>query len=122
MFTQKEQIAIFTLLILDFIWIYTFMGQNYEKMIYKIQNKKMHINLYSAMGAYILMIYLLINVVLKYNMSLMESFIFGFSIYGIYDLTCGAIFNDWDFRLALIDMMWGGFVYMTAVYNAKILI
>ena len=122
MLTKQEQIAIASLLILDFLWIYIFMGHNYQKMISKIQNKKMHINIYSAIGAYILMVYLLINVVLKYNMSLLEAFLFGFSIYGIYDLTCGAIFQDWNFHLAIVDMIWGGFVYMTAVYNAKILV
>jgi uncharacterized membrane protein len=122
MLTKQEQIAIATLLILDFVWIYVFMGHNYQKMIHQIQNEKMKVNMYSAIGAYILMVYLLLNVVLKYNMSLLESFLFGFSVYGIYDLTCGAIFRDWDFHLAIVDMLWGGFVYMTAVYNAKILL
>lgn len=122
MLTKQEQIAIATLLILDFVWIYVFMGHNYQKMIHQIQNEKMNVNMYSAIGAYILMVYLLIKVVLKYNMSLLESFLFGFSVYGIYDLTCGAIFRDWDFHLAIVDMLWGGFVYMTAVYSAKILI
>jgi uncharacterized membrane protein len=63
-----------------------------------------------------LMIYLLINVVDKYNMSLLESFVFGFCLYGVYDLTCGAIFKNWNLQLALIDMMWGGFVYMASRY------
>ena len=81
-----------------------------------LEKDKMTLNYYSASGAYLLMTYLLIQVVDKYNMNLVEAFMFGFSLYGVYDLTCGSIFNNWDFGLALIDMIWGGIVYMLAVF------
>lgn len=117
MLFDKTQIAgIITLLILDILWLTLFMGDRYQTMIPMIQKQKMQINYYSAAGAYLLMIYLLIFVVHKYKMDLTESFIFGFCLYGVYDLTCGAIFNDWNFGLALIDMTWGGFVYMMTIY------
>lgn len=113
---QKQILGIITLLILDILWLTLFMGNRYQIMIPTIQKQKMQINYYSATGAYLLMIYLLIFVVHKYKMNLTESFIFGFCLYGVYDLTCGAIFNNWDFGLALIDMIWGGFVYMISAY------
>ena len=112
----KQIIGIFTLLILDVLWLSLFMGNRYQIMIPKIQKEKMILNYYYAIGAYLLMIYLLINVVDKYEMNLLEAFLFGFSLYGVYDLTCGSIFNNWNFKLSLIDMIWGGFVYMTSSY------
>jgi uncharacterized membrane protein len=119
MITKQNFVAILSLIVLDFLWIYFYMSNKYQKLILHIQNKKLKINLYYVLGAYLLMIYLLINVVLKYNMSLIESFMFGFSIYGIYDMTCGALFINWNFNLAIIDMIWGGFVYMISAYIAK---
>jgi len=118
MFLNIKQITgITTLLVLDILWLMLFMGNRYHVMIPKIQKEKMTINYYSAAGAYLLMIYLLIQIVHKYNMNLLETFLFGFSLYGVYDLTCGAVFNNWNFRLALIDMIWGGFVYMISIFT-----
>ena len=37
---------------------------------------------------------------------------FGMIVYGIYDFTAGSVFTDWDSGLALIDVLWGSFVYM----------
>lgn len=118
---KKEIVAVLTLLILDIIWIYFYMSKEYKVMIPKIQSNNMKLNVYSAIGAYLLMIYLLIQVVLKYDMNLLETFLFGFSLYGVYDLTCGAIFSNWNFKLALVDMLWGGFVYTAAVYISKLI-
>lgn len=113
---RKQLIGIATLLVLDVLWLWLFMGNRYQIMIPKIQKDTITLNYYSACGAYLLMTYLLIQVVDKYNMNLVEAFMFGFSLYGVYDLTCGSIFNNWDFVLALIDMIWGGIVYMLAVF------
>jgi uncharacterized membrane protein len=43
-------------------------------------------------------------------------------LYGVYDLTCGAIFKNWDFNLAFVDMLWGGLVYTVSLYLSKQLI
>lgn len=118
---KKEIVAVLTLLILDIIWIYFYMSKEYKVMIPKIQSNNMKLNVYSAIGAYLLMVYLLIQVVLKYDMNLLETFLFGFSLYGVYDLTCGAVFSNWNFKLALVDMLWGGFVYTAAVYISKLI-
>lgn len=109
-----------TLLVLDLLWIYFYMRGQYQVLVPRIQGSGMKANVYSAIGAYALMVYLLVQVVIKYNMSLLESFLFGFALYGVYDLTCGAIFKKWDFKLAFIDMIWGGTVYMIANYVSKL--
>lgn len=120
--TNQIIIAVISLLVLDILWIYNFMGGRYKIMVNKIQGSKMDVNLYSAIGAYTLMVILLINVVIKYNLTYVDTFIFGFCLYGVYDLTCAAIFKDWNFNLGIIDMLWGGFVYTSALYISKELI
>lgn len=117
--TNKKIISVLSLLILDYLWIYLFMNNKYKTLVLNIQKTNLKVNIYSAIGSYLLMIYLLLEIVIKYNLSYIETFMFGFSIYGIYDLTCGAIFKNWEFQLALIDMIWGGFVYATTLYVYK---
>ena len=118
---KQGLIASVVLLVLDLLWLKFYMGPKYETLVPKIQGNKMQINLYSALGAYALMIVVLVNIVIKYKLSYLDTFIFGFCLYGVYDLTCGAIFKNWNFPLAFIDMLWGGTVYISALYISKLI-
>ena len=102
---------ILTMLILDGLWLNFFMGPRYKIMVPKIQKYPMNVIKLSALGAYLMMVYLLLNIVLKYNLTLSESFLFGCAVFGVYDFTCGAIFKNWNFNLAAIDILWGGLLF-----------
>lgn len=118
---KQGLVASVALLVLDLGWLNFYMGPQYNKLVPRIQGSKMTLNAYSAIGAYSLMIVALINIVIKYKLSYLDTFIFGFCLYGVYDLTCGAIFKNWDFHLAFVDMLWGGFVYVAALYISKMI-
>ena len=51
-----------------------------------------------------------------FNQCLRIGFSFGIVVYGVYDYTCGTIFEKWDFNLALIDTIWGGILYTISSY------
>lgn len=119
----KNLVSSTLLLVLDFIWIILYMGNEYKIQIYKIQNSKPVFRLHYAIFAYLLMIIGLNLFVLpnirknnKFRDSLKYGFIFGIIIYGIYDFTCATIFKNWNMKLALIDIFWGGFVYFIVSY------
>ena len=124
------QIILLTLVFLigDFIWIYLFMGDKYKKMVPEIQNEELKINLYYGIFAYIFIIAGLIIFVLpkisKEN-KLRDSFLYGFTygviLYGVYDLTAGAIFKKWDLKLAIYDILWGGFISFISIYLASLI-
>ena len=110
------------LLILDFIWIATFMGPAYKHMIPKVQNSPMEIRKKYAFFAYTLMVLGLAMFVIP-NVpkgSLADSLVygggFGLVVYGVYDCTCATALRDWDENLAIIDIIWGAFVYSAAAY------
>ena len=44
------------------------------------------------------------------------SFVYGFILYGVYNFTCASVFDNWNLKLALIDIMWGGFVYFISSF------
>ena len=117
--SKKELVAITTLLVLDLVWLNLYMGTRYQTMIKEIQGEKMIVNTMSAFSAYLLMIVALVVFVIRKNFTLVEAFLFGVCLYGVYDFTCGAVFKKWDFNLAIVDIIWGGVVYMTSVYVAN---
>ena len=125
---NKIIISSITLLVLDFCWIGLFMGGQYNRMVPLIQGSKMVMNYYSAFLAYLLMIVgLQVFVIPNINprklltSSLKYGFLFGIILYGVYDLTAGAVFKKWDFKLAIMDILWGGLVYfLTCLITFKI--
>ena len=120
---NKLIISSFLLLALDLIWLKGYMGNEYRKMIRKIQGSDMQVNTIYAILSYALMI-IGLNVFVIPNInrdnlmmdSLKYGFLFGIVLYGVYDFTIGAVLKGWNFKLALIDVLWGGIVYFLASY------
>ena len=123
MFSKQDLLSIFILLGLDLVWLKLFMGPQYRILTKKIQGSEMNVNYLSAGIAYIIMVIGLIffitpniNKKSKFIDYIRYAFLFGIIIYGVYDFTCGAVFEKWDFKLAIIDVLWGGFVYFISTY------
>ena len=97
-----------------------------SQTIFKIQKKPLSVNIF-----YILLSYLLIIFALNYfildnkNLSLKEkylnSFILGFIIYGVYEVTNAGLFNDWSNKLIIIDSLWGGILFLLATYFIELI-
>lgn len=125
---KRNILASVILLCLDFIWIYTYMGSKYKKMVQKIQKEVMKPNFTSILLAYCFMIIGLWIFVLPLKMNtekiknlstvVFKAFLFGIVVYGIYDCTAGAVFTNFSKSLAIIDVLWGGFVYAFSSYIA----
>ena len=127
MLFRHRLISTSTLLILDFLWIGLYMGSRYGTMIKNIQGSSMKPNMLYAVIAYTLMViglnlFVLPNINIK-NVTIKDcltyGFMFGLVVYGVYDFTIGAVLSKWDMYLALIDVLWGGFVYFISCYILK---
>ena len=116
-------ISTIILLVLDIIWITTYMGKRYQGQIFDIQGSKMKPKPIQAFLSYILMV-IGLNVFVLPNIrkgcelqdSLKYGLTFGIVLYGVYDFTAGAVLNKWNTKLAVIDIVWGGFVYFISTY------
>lgn len=45
------------------------------------------------------------------NQTIIYSFIFGFCLFGMFDLTNLALLKEYPLKFALIDMLWGAFAW-----------
>lgn len=126
---KHRLISTTTLLILDVLWITLFMGPRYKVMIKNIQGSELKTNMLCAFLAYTLMViglnhFVLPNINVK-NVTIRDclsyGFLFGLVVYGVYDFTIGAVLKKWDMMLAIMDILWGGFVYFASCYVLKFL-
>jgi len=115
------------LIILDFLWLGGFMGKRYSIMIPKIQGSKIETNMLYAFFSYLLMliglnVFVLPNLNIK-NINIKDclkyGFLFGIVLYGVYDFTTATVIKNWNIKLALVDVLWGGIVYFLACYGLR---
>jgi uncharacterized membrane protein len=124
---KQSVVATLVLLLADFLWIGLYMGKQYKTQVRSIQGTDIKPNPVFIVLAYILMViglnvFVLPNIRKGHELvdSLKFGFTFGIVLYGVYDFTSGAVFSKWDKKLAIIDVLWGGFVYFIAAYLSSI--
>lgn len=104
-----------TMLILDFIWLTMFMSKRYKVMIKDIQGEELKVKMIYAALVYLLMIIgqqVYVKPLIKSKKDvLIYGGLFGLIVFGIYDLTAGAVIKKWDLKLAIIDILWGVFLF-----------
>jgi len=104
------------LLLLDSIYLSS-VSNHYNNLLLKIQGSKITIKLISVMLCYILLVgglnyFILLNNTLNNTQKLINAFILGVVIYGIYETTNYAIFNDWSIFALITDSLWGGILFL----------
>ena len=103
------------LLILDSIYL-GFNRKTWESQVVKIQRVVMKVKFLPAFLCYILLIFALNYFILRTKRPVLDAFLLGFVIYGVFDLTNLAIFKKYDNMVALMDMLWGGTLFALTAY------
>jgi len=112
---KKIALTALSIAVLDGIFL-NFLGPLFGKMVKKIQNSEMKVNLVSTFFAYIVLIFQVYYFVIRQKLSLFNSFLLGSTTYAIFDLTNHAIFKNYNIKVAIVDMLWGGTLYTLTNY------
>ena len=88
-------------------------------MVKKIQGSPLKMNLYATLACYIVLVSSLYYFVIYKKGSYLDAFLLGFFIYAVYETTNMAIFKDWSVSVGLIDLTWGGFLFLITTYLYK---
>lgn len=101
------------ILFLDGI-VLTSLKKMWNTTVMNVQHHKLVFNMKYAFVSYILLVYGLYFFVYKHitkknwvNESIINGFIFGLIVYGVFDMTNLAIFKNYSLFTGLIDMLWG---------------
>lgn len=115
--------ALIVLSVSDALYLSTY-GNNFVRMITKIQASQMKVRIIPAIIVYILIFgawaYFIYNVRKRYTLkeNVLRGFILGFTTYGIFDFTNLAIIKGWELRNAIVDTFWGGILYALITFFA----
>ena len=108
--------VIFVLVDAGFLYL---MSNNFQNMVKKIQGSPLKMNLYATLACYIVLVSSLYYFVIYKKGSYLDAFLLGFFIYAVYETTNMAIFKDWSISVGLIDLSWGGFLFLITTYLYK---
>jgi uncharacterized membrane protein len=103
------------LLSLDSIYIYVFSNM-FMKQIEDVQGSPLTLNLVGAIPCYIILISGLYYFIIKPNRTVMDAFLLGLFVYGVYEFTNLAIIKKWNIQTVMIDTLWGGLLFATTTY------
>jgi uncharacterized membrane protein len=110
---------ILLLVMFDSVYIY-FMKDTFGDLIRSIQGESLVLDKRALIGAVICYILLAFGLyyfaISKTNSSVLDAFLLGLVIYGVFDSTNFLMFKKWDWRVMVIDAIWGG-VLFSIVYS-----
>lgn len=107
------------LLALDLTYI-SLVSSFFAKQITLVQTMPVKINYIAVIAAYIVIIFALNYFILNNDASTLDSFLLGFSIYAIYELTNYSLLRNWQFKTVVVDTLWGGILFATVTALMKI--
>ena len=107
---------IFVLVDAGFLYL---MSNNFKTMVNKIQGSPLKMKLLPTIACYIILVSSLYYFIIYKKGTYIDAFLLGFFIYAVYETTNMAIFKDWDLKIGLIDLTWGGFLFLITSYLYK---
>lgn len=103
-------LSAFLMLILDAIYL-NFSKNIFADMVVSIQRVVMKVKILPAILCYLLLIFGLNYFILNQKRSVLDAFLLGFIIYGVFDTTNMAIFKKYKWNVGLMDALWGGILF-----------
>ena len=110
----------FIFIFIDSFYLYL-MKDNFNILIRGIQNKDLSLKIFPTLLCYLLLVSSIYYFFIIKNGKLIDAFLLGIFIYGVFETTNLAIFNNWSYKIALIDTLWGGILFSITTYLYKLL-
>ena len=105
--TSMIIISAIAMLVLDFVYL-SINKKLFEDQISSIQRVALQINIIGVILCYIFLIGGLYYFILMKRRPILDAFLFGLVIYGVYETTNIATFKKWSPFVAILDTLWGG--------------
>ena len=100
---------------LDTVYLYT-MRNMFIDQIVAVQGSPLQLNLVGALLCYILLVGGLYYFIIKDKRSILDAFLFGIVVYGVYETTNLTIIKKWKYQTVIMDIVWGGILFAMTTY------
>ena len=122
--TRKQLIYIFVssivFIVIDSVYL-NFIKDYFNNQVKLIQGSPIKINSYAMIICYIILIFGINYFIIIPNRSILDAFLLGLIIYGVYETTNMALFSKWSWTTVLIDTLWGGILFALTTTIIKML-
>ena len=95
---------------LDFIFLYS-MRSVFERQVIAVQGSPIVMNVYATILCYIALVFGIYYFIIREKKSVLDAFLLGIVIYGVYETTTLALLKKWSYKTAVIDTLWGGTLF-----------
>ena len=85
----------------------------FDDQVIEVQRVILQARYTPAIICYILLIFGLYYFILRKRESILDAFLFGIVIYGVYETTNYTIFKKWKPVTVIVDSLWGGILMST---------
>ncbi len=106
----KSLVILASLLALDAVYI----GAQYKyfsKTFSRIQNSPLKINPFGVVLCYVFLVFLLYYFILSKKRKILDAFLLGVGVYGVYETTNYATLSKWPIYMVVVDTLWGGILF-----------
>ena len=122
--TRKQFIYIFVssivFIVIDSVYL-NFIKDYFNNQVKLIQGSPIKINSYAIIICYIILIFGINYFIIIPNRSILDAFLLGLIIYGVYETTNMALFSKWSWTTVLIDTLWGGILFALTTTIVKMI-
>jgi len=111
--------TIIFMLLVDSLYLSTIGKYLFKDMVQTIQHKPLTLNVWGVLGSYtslMILLYVFIFENSSKNNLLFKAFLLGFFVYGVFDFTNLALFTDYNILHGLVDMIWGGTLFVIVTW------
>jgi len=105
-------------ILLDSVFLYL-IAPYFTRQIQSVQGSPLTVDFYSAILCYTLIIFGLYYFIILPKRSILDAFLLGFVVYGVYETTSKALLTKWMWKTVAIDTVWGGILFALATYFAR---
>jgi len=122
MFLELKTIIVSSIVFISIDFIYlNLITSFFKKQVQDIQHSPMKLNYIGAIVSYFFLILAIYYFILSRasNISIMDAFLLGLCIYGVYEGTNYALFKNWYPTTVIIDTLWGGILFALTTYITK---
>ena len=112
---MKFILSALILVIIDSIYLYSITNV-FSKQIVNIQGSPIQFNIYGAILCYLFLVGGLNYFILNQKKSILDAFILGLVIYGVYETTNLTLFKKWSPYIVVMDTLWGGILFALTTY------
>ena len=122
--TQIVLLSGLLFLVIDGIYLYS-MRHFFNNLVKRIQGKNINLKVEGVILCYIFLIsglnyFVILNDKLKDDQKIKNAFWLGIIIFGVFETTCFAMFDNWNIKTVMLDTMWGGILFSaTTLFTLK---